>query len=134
MTINVTFESIEEMKGFAAMMAGEEKGSRQPVTAQPEPQDTAPVQPAATPSVEIQAQPIQPAANPVAGATATVPTAAATYTLDDIARAAMTLMDSGKQLELQQLLAGYGVEALPMLPQSQYGAFATGLRGLGAQI
>jgi len=141
MTINVTFESIEEMKGFAAMMAGVGKESRQPVTARPESQNTASVQPATTPPVEIQAQPIQPAAqaappaaNPVAGAMATVPTATATYALDDLARAAMTLMDSGKQAELQQLLAGYGVEALPMLPQSQYGAFATGLRGLGAQI
>lgn len=56
------------------------------------------------------------------------------YTMDDLAKAAMTLMDAGRQGELLNLLAQFGVEALPSLPQEQYGAFATALRGLGAQI
>lgn len=63
-----------------------------------------------------------------------VTTSAATYTLNDIANAAMTLMDSGRQPELVQLLAGFGVEALPALPQERYAEFATALRGLGARI
>lgn len=63
-----------------------------------------------------------------------VPTSAPSYTLDDLARAGMTLMDSGHQGDLQQLLAQFGVDALPALPPAQYGAFATALRGLGAQI
>lgn len=63
-----------------------------------------------------------------------VATSAATYTLNDIANAAMTLMDSGRQPELVQLLAGFGVEALPALPQERYAEFATALRGLGARI
>lgn len=63
-----------------------------------------------------------------------VSTSAATYTLNDIANAAMTLMDSGRQPELVQLLAGFGVEALPALPQERYAEFATALRGLGARI
>lgn len=63
-----------------------------------------------------------------------VPTSQQTYTLDDLARAGMTLMDSGRQADLQGLLKQFGVEALPALPQGQYGAFATALRGLGAQI
>lgn len=64
----------------------------------------------------------------------TVPTTARTYTLDELASAAMPLIDKGMQQQLQELLAGYGVEALPMLPQEQYGNFATALRGMGAQI
>lgn len=66
--------------------------------------------------------------------TAAVPTSGTTYTLDDLAGAAMLLMDRGMQVQLQELLARYGVEALPMLPPEQYGNFATALRGMGAQI
>ena len=65
---------------------------------------------------------------------AAVPTAQSSYTLDDLARAGMTLMDSGRQGDLFQLLARFGVDALPALPQAQYGAFATALREMGAQI
>ena len=56
------------------------------------------------------------------------------YTLDDLTRAAIPLMDSGKQPELLQLIRSFGVEALPSLQPEQYGAFATALRGMGAQI
>jgi len=133
MTINVTFESIEEMKGFAAMMAGQAAESQKPAVTQPETPKMAPIQ--TTPAETQGRQMVQAAPAEVnAGTVSTMPTTAPTYTLDELARAAMTLMDCGKQTELQQLLAEYGVEALPMLPQNQYGAFATGLRGLGAQI
>lgn len=63
-----------------------------------------------------------------------VPTAARAYTLDELASAAMRLKDQGKLVQLQNLLAGYGVESLPALPPEQYGNFATALRGMGAQI
>ncbi|MFR2436344.1 MAG: hypothetical protein ACLS9O_32795, partial [Hungatella sp.] len=65
---------------------------------------------------------------------APVQTAAPSYSADDLARAAMTLMDSGRQGDLINLLAQFGTEALTQLPQEQYGAFATALRGLGAPI
>lgn len=77
-------------------------------------------------------QTVQPSQTPPTPAQ--VPTSTASYTLDDLARAAMTLMDSGRQADLQGLLAQFGVEALPALPQAQFGAFATALRGMGAQI
>ena len=97
-----------------------------------------PVAPAVQP-VQPQAAPTQPAVSaPVAQAIPTapagVPTSAVEYTLDDLARAAMTLMDSGRQPDLLQLLSSFGVSALPALPKEQYGAFATALRGMGAQI
>ena len=63
-----------------------------------------------------------------------VPTSAVSYTMDDLAKAAITLMDSGRQTELQQLLGAFGVNSLPELPQEHYGAFATSLREKGAQI
>ena len=54
--------------------------------------------------------------------------------MDDLATAASTLLDSGRMAELQNLLRSFGVESLPALPQEQYGAFATALRGMGARI
>lgn len=100
-------------------------------------QPTAPVAPVAQPTAPASAVPVPPASAvpvPPAAPAAAVPTSGPAYTLDDLARAAMTLMDSGRQLDLQKLLAQFGCEALPALPQSQYGAFATALRGMGAQI
>lgn len=63
-----------------------------------------------------------------------VQTSTLTYSMDDLAKAAVQLVDAGRMNELQQLLGRYGVQALPQLPPEQYGAFATDLRGLGAQI
>lgn len=63
-----------------------------------------------------------------------VQTSAINYTLDNLSAAAMTLLDAGRQQDLLNLLAQFGVESLPALPQEKYGSFATALRGLGAQI
>ena len=46
----------------------------------------------------------------------------------------MTLMDAGRMNDLQALLAQFGINSLPELPESQRGAFATALRGMGAKI
>ena len=51
-----------------------------------------------------------------------------------LAKAAMLLLDSGKQNELLALLQQFGTNSIPALQPSQYGAFATALRGMGAQI
>lgn len=108
-------------------------------------EQTAPTPPAQQPAPQPDPEPAAPATPqkptpaaqptpPVQPSTPVVPTSQQTYTLDDLARAGMTLMDSGRQEDLQGLLKQFGVEALPALPQEQYGAFATALRGLGAQI
>lgn len=98
--------------------------------AQPAAQTLAPAQQPAVPPQVTQAHP----AAPLAAAPGAVPTAAHEYTQDDLARAAMQLMDKGGMQQLQQLLAGYGCETLQQLPKEQYGNFATALRGMGAQI
>ena len=65
----------------------------------------------------------------------TVPvTGAPTYTLDQISRVGASLVDAGKMQQLLELLGRYGVQAVTQLQPEQYGAFATELRALGAQI
>lgn len=58
------------------------------------------------------------------------------YTIDQLTTAAGLLIDKGPQAfqQLQGLLAKYNVKKVSDLPPEQYGAFATDLRGLGAQI
>lgn len=146
MKINVDFENTKEMLEFCRLIAGnaepvEEKSKHQAESASTKP-ETVPVMPTAVPTAPGPAPtahtvvPTAPASVPVApaAAPAAVPTSAPSYSLDDLARAAMTLMDVGRQGELQQLLQQFNVAALPMLPKEQYGAFATALRGMGAQI
>lgn len=157
--ITVTFDSYEDMKEFARKFLGDEKvpvglggnvmsaqAQNVPVTPTAQtapvtpitPIQTAPVTPVAQPA---PATPVQttPAAQtvpvtPVQPAMSPVPTTERTYSLDELANAAMTLMDKGMQNQLQELLTSYGVEALPALPREMYGNFATALRGMGANI
>jgi type IV secretory pathway VirJ component len=153
--INVTFDTLDDMLHFANRLAGLGQAGPGPLqentpalTVTPAPQapvasiSQAPVQQPVT-AAHVTAAPVQTAAptqqvtNTVAPAiqqTTPVQTAAPSYTMDDLTNAAVMLMDSGRQADLLNLLAQFGVEALPALPREQYGAFATALRGLGAQI
>ena len=143
MTMTEVFESYEEMMGFAGKVMGQApsgKDASQGPTAgiTPETFTPAPIQPApvAQPAQQVPAAPVTPPAGqaPVTPPAQPVLTTAPSYTLDDLTRAAIPLMDSGKQPELLQLIRSFGVEALPSLQPEQYGAFATALRGMGAQI
>lgn len=102
---------------------------------------TAPVAPApaaapTTPPVAPApaAVPTAPSVAPVTPAAPAVPVTAPTYTLDQIAKAGASLVDAGKMEQLLGLLTKYGVQAVTQLNPDQYGAFATELRALGAQI
>lgn len=138
--ITVTFDSYEEMKTFAEELLGTENApvsaDSKEVPAQTQsvhvsqPAPAASVMPITTGQAPVQAVPTAPIQPPVTP----VPTTERTYTLDELANAAMTLMDKGMQAQLQELLASYGVEALPALPKNLYGNFATALRGMGANI
>ena len=104
---------------------------------------SAPVQTAPTPA-PVAAPAPAPAPAPAAPRVTPMPTAAApapavpvtapTYTLDQIAKAGANLVDAGKMEQLLALLTKYGVQAVTQLTPDQYGAFATELRALGAQI
>lgn len=100
---------------------------------------TAPVQPVqqqvmAAPAIPVAQPMMTQGATALAPAVAVVPTAAQTYTMEQLAVAATQLVDAGRRMELVQLLGAFGVQALISLPKEQYGAFATQLRALGAKI
>lgn len=90
---------------------------------------SAPVPPTPLPSPgpAAQAMPSYPAPN--------VPLAQPPkYMVDQIMAAGASLMDAGKVNELMNLLHSFGVQAVMDLKPEQLGAFATGLRELGAKI
>ncbi len=145
--ITVTFESYEDLKEFAEKLLGTKQETvvqsnvvankvAEKVSAPVQAAPTTPVVQVAPIATPVQTVPVQQPApvTPVQPPVTAVPTTERTYTLDELANAAMTLMDKGMQTQLQELLAGYGVEALPALPKDQYGNFATALRGMGANI
>lgn len=136
--ITVIYKDFEEMKAVARQILGFDAVPDEPAPETPTP---VPVTPAPAPVVPT-AVPVTPAPAPVPtvpimpepAAPVAVPTTETQYTLDDLARAGMTVMDAGRQADLQKLLTDFGVEALPMLPKDKYGAFAVALREMGAQI
>lgn len=101
----------------------------------PSPQSTAtPVATTTTTATQPTAPtaPAEPA--PSSAPTAAVPTAAPTYTLEQLAVAATQLVDAGRRDELIQLLQSFGAQALTALAPEHYGAFATKLREMGAKL
>ena len=144
--IVLRFNDFDEMMRFAETLTGL-AGNGTPTAPEPvptpasaftAPQPAAPWQAPMAPPAQapVQQPPVQPVAPgiPPAPVPPAVPASAPSYTPDDLARAAMTLMDSGRQQELIGLLQNFGVSSLPDLRPDQYGAFATALRGMGAQI
>lgn len=88
--------------------------------------------PTTTPQTPVQAP--QVVAPTVPTQQAPIQTQVPTYTQQELALAATQLMDSGKQQDVLNLIASFGVQALTQLPQEQFGNFATALRTLGAKI
>lgn len=103
--------------------------------------------PSYTPPV-YQAPPVVPQMQPVPVYQATTPQppihaapppfvpvqAPPTYSPDQLAQAAIPLVDAGRREELTGLLGAFGVQAITQLPKERYGEFATALRGMGAKI
>lgn len=132
MQITVTFNSLNELKAFTEkVLVGDTGSSVDLRAATEEPDQQTPVQkmPTAPAAPAAPTAPVAPAAP-----AAPVPTTQVSYKPDDLARAAMSLMDSGRQPDLISLLGQFGVVSIPDLRPEQYGAFATALRGMGAQI
>ena len=95
--------------------------------------------PAPAPATPAQPNPL-PSPGPVAQTTPNYPAPNVPlaqppqYTIDQIMAAGATLMDAGKVNELRNLLMSFGANAVMDLKPEQLGAFATGLRELGAKI
>lgn len=118
-TIAPTTELVTVLDKLAAAISGGSKGQETVLEAPKAPAGQAPVQTDA------------PSVNPVAS---TIPTAAPQYTVEMLADAGTTLVDAGKMAELLRLLADFGVNAITDLKPETYGAVASKLRALGAQI
>lgn len=87
-------------------------------------QNTAPVYQTAPIAVPTQnAAPVQSA-----------PTAAHTYTIDQLQTAIAPLLDAGKVAQIQQLVQSFGTNTLMDIPKERYGEFANGLRQLGGVL
>lgn len=61
-------------------------------------------------------------------------TAPPQYTLAELQKAVMPLLDAGRMTDLQQVLAKYGAQDLTKVPAEQYGALAADFRALGARL
>ncbi|MFR3391114.1 MAG: hypothetical protein ACLTT1_11300 [[Clostridium] scindens] len=100
MDVNVTIriDRIDDLIKAAGMLAGlhgeEESPAQKPYSAQIAQATLIPAQ-----AMMGQASPAAPIAQPAQAATPAVPTAERGYTLDELAGAAMTLMDKGMQAQ-----------------------------------
>ncbi len=133
MHITAEFESFEEMMEFAVKMQQKQEEKKTIKKMEEQAPDCKPVGSKSQQTIE-QSKMTETANAASVAPVQPIQTSTPTYSLDDLCSAAMTLMDRGMQVQLQQLLAGYGVASLPELPKEQYGAFAIALRGMGAQI
>ncbi len=104
-----------------------------PVPAAPQEVQAVPMAAPVAPAPTANPVPVAPVQTAPAPAPA-IPVTAPTYTLDQIAKAGASLVDAGKMEQLLGLLTKYGLQAVTQLVPDQYGAFATELRALGAQI
>lgn len=77
------------------------------------------------------AQSVAPVQTPV---TAPVSQEVKKYTLPEIQAALAPLLDAGKAVELQQLMAQFGVQYLGEVPEDRYPELVNAIRGLGARI
>lgn len=82
-------------------------------------------------ATDTQVQTAAPLQTPV---TAPVSQEVKKYTLPEIQAALAPLLDAGKAVELQQLMAQFGVQYLGEVPEDRYPELVNAIRGLGARI
>ena len=82
-------------------------------------------------ATDAQVQTAAPLQTPV---TAPVSQEVKKYTLPEIQAALAPLLDAGKAVELQQLMAQFGVQYLGEVPENRYPELVNAIRGLGARI
>lgn len=96
---------------------------------------TAPTVNVATDTAVQSAAPVQTVTAPVqTPVTAPVSQEVKKYTLPEIQAALAPLLDAGKAVELQQLMAQFDVQYLGEVPEDRYPELVNAIRGLGARI
>lgn len=145
MEITVNIHGLDSLAQAVAAMAQAIRQGQGAAEAMPA-QTAAPAAPApaavtpAPASASASSAPAAPA--PAAQPPAPAPPAAAVplaqtpqqYTLAELQKAVMPLLDAGRMAELQQVLAKYGAQDLTKVPADQYGALAADFRALGARL
>lgn len=131
-------QAIERGQGGAATVAAA-SAVQAPVVPHAAALATAAAAPAApAPTAPAPAAPTEPVptAPTLAAPAAAVPLATAPlqYTLAELQKAVMPLLDAGRMADLQQVLAKYGAQDLTRVPAEQYGALAADFRALGARL
>ena len=94
----------------------------------------APVSASTAPTPVVAPAPVVHAPAPVTQPSPMAPTAPVTYTVEQLAAAAMQLKDQNRLPDLQALLAQFGVMALTQLKPEQLNPFAAALQGLGVKL
>ena len=96
---------------------------------------TAPAVNVATDTAVQSAAPVQTVTAPVqTPVTAPISQEVKKYTLPEIQAALAPLLDAGKAVELQQLMAQFGAQYLGEVPEDRYPELVNAIRGLGARI
>lgn len=151
MDITITIRGLEELGlGLSALAAALPETARQLATLQPPAQlpqtpdrptpvqyvapkaaETMPTTAAASTTVPTVAT-ITPGST--APATVAVPTAAPSYTLEDIRLGSAQLRDMGKLADVRALMERFGIKTLTAIQPEQIGEYALCLRQLGANI
>lgn len=144
MTLTVSPEkAVEIAQLLQNQTTAPQQNTAVPAASQPSPmQFPAPPNPAqnnpfaaAPQQMGVPAQQTAPGVIPhIAGGGSPLPQSAPTYSIQDLTLAARPLMEMGKQAELAQLLAEFGVQAVAMLPENRRADFAARLRAMGGQI
>ena len=106
MKITVELNTIEEMEQFLAAMKAKEEPKQEGFDLKPMPMTES-----ITPAIEYQ----KPEVLPEAPQPAPEPVTIKAPSFDEVTKAAVKLMDAGRQDDLRQLLVKYGVQALPEL-------------------
>lgn len=131
MEITVNIHGLDSLARAVAAMAqaiGRGQGGTLAVPAAPAAQ--APIVPHAAAAAPATAA----AASAAPAAAVSLATAPQQYTLAELQKAVMPLLDAGRMADLQQVLAKYGAQDLTKVPAEQYGALAADFRALGARL
>lgn len=117
MQITATFESIEEMQGFARQIAGETDGSVKAEKPEVKPVKTQKPDPQVG-SRGAQEHPDEP--EPQATEETGSGQEETAYTLEEVRAKLAELQKAGKRAEVKELLGSFGVAKLSELPPAKY--------------
>ena len=122
MQITVTYDSLEE---FQKYMGGTECAKIAENVQKPVENVQKPVENVQKPAETVQ-KPAETVAKPEPAVPAPTPApapAAKKITMELITEKAISLMDAGRQADLQALVSKYGVVGIPMLPEDKWEEF-----------